>query len=58
MLHAKYSFWIDELDIWFLNISNGLNSIVGGPIGSEQIISAGGPLIGFIGLILFPLLWR
>ncbi|OWZ12819.1 Amino Acid-Polyamine-Organocation (APC) protein [Phytophthora megakarya] len=29
-------------------------SVCGGPIGSEYIISSGGPLVGFIFLILFP----
>lgn len=32
-------------------------SVCGGPIGSEEIISAGGPLIGWIGLLIFPILW-
>lgn len=31
--------------------------VSGGPIGSEEIISAGGPLIGIIGLLVFPWLW-
>ena len=29
----------------------------GGPFASEQIFSAGGPLVGIISLFLFPLFW-
>ncbi|EGZ28510.1 hypothetical protein PHYSODRAFT_309368 [Phytophthora sojae] len=32
-------------------------AVCGGPIGSEYIISAGGPLIGFIFLLLFPFIF-
>ncbi|KAG7397908.1 hypothetical protein PHYBOEH_011975 [Phytophthora boehmeriae] len=32
-------------------------SVCGGPIGSEYIISAGGPLVGFIMLLLFPFIF-
>ncbi|KAF1332227.1 Serine/threonine exchanger stet, partial [Globisporangium splendens] len=32
-------------------------AVSGGPIGSEYIVSAGGPLIGFISLLLFPFIW-
>ncbi|TYZ61423.1 hypothetical protein PybrP1_005437 [[Pythium] brassicae (nom. inval.)] len=32
-------------------------AVSGGPIGSEFVVSAGGPLIGFIGLLLFPFIW-
>lgn len=34
-----------------------LVQVCGGPIGSEYIISAGGPLIGFIFLLLFPFIF-
>jgi hypothetical protein len=29
----------------------------GGPFGAEAIISEAGPLIGIIGIIIFPFLW-
>lgn len=32
-------------------------SVCGGPVGSEQIVSSGGPLVGIIGLFVFPWLW-
>ncbi|DAZ95904.1 TPA: hypothetical protein N0F65_012615 [Lagenidium giganteum] len=32
-------------------------AVSGGPIGSEQVISSGGPLVGFICLLLFPFVW-
>lgn len=32
-------------------------AVSGGPIGSEYIVSAGGPLVGFISVLLFPFIW-
>ncbi len=32
-------------------------TVCGGPIGSEGIFSAGGPLVGLISLVLIPFIW-
>ncbi|KAF4319430.1 hypothetical protein BBO99_00002106 [Phytophthora kernoviae] len=40
----------------YFSVSSGLK-VCGGPIGSEYIISAGGPLMGFIMLLLFPFIF-
>ena len=31
--------------------------VSGGPFGSEYVISSGGPLVGIISLLLFPIIW-
>jgi len=32
-------------------------NVSGGPIGAEPLISSAGPLVGLVGLCIFPFLW-